>query len=103
MRPVNKPPPDKGRKGGRPRTRPLITKNCEHCGKEFETPNPDAKYHSVECSRLGRRKVKNRPGRKQLEDDVKKLGWEGTGRKYGVTYNAVRAWARSCGMLPPED
>ena len=38
-----------------------------------------------------RRKVK-RPPYEQLLEEVKELGYSGTGRKYGVTYVAVKKW-----------
>ncbi len=92
------------KKGGRPRTRARVEKVCERkgCGITFTTVNPKTKYHSLECSRIARRKVKDRPEPAQLRADVAELGWEGTGRKYGVTFNAVKSWARACGILPPD-
>jgi hypothetical protein len=39
-----------------------------------------------------KRKVKNRPSKEQLLKEVKKLGYRGTGKKYGVSDNAIRKW-----------
>ncbi|XAI97426.1 homing endonuclease protein [Leptolyngbya phage Lbo-JY46] len=40
------------------------------------------------------RKVKNRPSLYDLENDVKKLGYSGTGRKYNVSDNCIRKWIK---------
>jgi len=44
------------------------------------------------CS-LGQRKVK-RPSFKQLSSDVSLFGYSATGRKYGVSDNAIRKWLK---------
>lgn len=44
---------------------------------------------------LPRRKVMNRPSKEQLIKDVGELGYSGTGRKYGVSDNAIRKWIRN--------
>ena len=44
--------------------------------------------------RLDKRKV-NRPSLEVLLQDVKDLGYCGTGRKYGVSDNAVRKWIKA--------
>jgi len=36
-----------------------------------------------------------RPPYDQLAEEVLVLGWSGTGRKYGVSDNAVRKWMRA--------
>lgn len=38
------------------------------------------------------RKVKNRPSKNILLKEIKELGYAATGRKYGVSDNAVRKW-----------
>lgn len=40
------------------------------------------------------RKVKNRPTEIQIIKDVNELGYRGTGKKYGVSDNAVRKWLK---------
>lgn len=47
--------------------------------------------HCEKCAILARRKA-IRPALKQLERDIKELGFCGTGRKYGVSDNAIRKW-----------
>lgn len=45
------------------------------------------------CYRLDSRKVE-RPSLEQLEEDIKSLGYSGTGRKYGVSDNSIRKWIK---------
>jgi transposase-like protein len=42
---------------------------------------------------MARRKVK-RPPHAQLIGEVSELGYSATGRKYGVSDNAIRKWIR---------
>jgi len=44
---------------------------------------------------LKRRKVKDRPSPSQLAADIAELGYLGTGRKYGVSDNAIRKWKKA--------
>lgn len=49
------------------------------------------------CSKKPRkngRKVKNRPAKDQLLKEIEELGYCGTGRKYGVSDNAIRKWLK---------
>lgn len=45
------------------------------------------------CYRLQSRKV-DRPSIDQLKEDIEKLGYSGTGRKYGVSDNSIRKWIK---------
>lgn len=47
----------------------------------------------VECNGKNERK-NDRPTLKQLEQDVKELGYCGTGRKYNVSDNCIRKWIK---------
>ena len=47
----------------------------------------------LKCSKLNQRKV-DRPTINVLLEDVKNLGYKGTGRKYGVSDNAIRKWLK---------
>lgn len=47
----------------------------------------------IDCSEKLRRKTK-RPPYKQLLKEIKKLGYCGTGKKYGVSDNAIRKWVK---------
>jgi hypothetical protein len=44
-------------------------------------------------SRINRRKI-NRPPYEQLLNEIIELGYSGTGRKYGVSDNAIRKWKK---------
>ena len=57
----------------------LIYKNSNFCKK---------------CYDINQRKVKERPSLKNLLDDRRTLGLEGTGRKYGVTGNCIKKWIK---------
>ncbi|MEX2603030.1 MAG: HNH endonuclease [Gracilimonas sp.] len=62
------------------------------CGKEIRRGSTQChKCHSVQ-----QRKVK-RPSREQLLFDIHELGYSGTGRRYGVSDNAVRKWLKKSG------
>ena len=80
-----------------------ITRECEHCGEAFRPKRKEQRYCSSACGsrwdRSGRpipgaRRVE-RPPLDQLLAEVKALGWSGTGRKYGVSDNAIRKWVRA--------
>lgn len=50
--------------------------------------------HCVTCGHASRRKVE-RPPLEVLEQQIKEIGFLGTGRLYGVSDNAVRKWLKS--------
>jgi hypothetical protein len=62
-------------------------KVCVDCG----VPVTHYSLRCKKCSALKKRKT-TRPEISILKKDVDKLGWEATGRKYGVSGNAVRKW-----------
>lgn len=47
-----------------------------------------------ECWHKKNRKVTNRPEKSILLEDVKNLGYSGSGRKYGVSDNTIRKWLK---------
>jgi len=64
-----------------------IENRCVDCGKKVLV-------HSIrcrKCSRLAMRKTV-RPDVEILKKEVGEIGWEATGRKYGVSGNAVKKW-----------
>jgi len=76
--------------------------NCLHCGDEFSPAYPSQRYCSRYCGvrrkRRGlpepeRRKV-TRPPYTHLLREIDALGYAGTGRRYGVSDNAIRKWIR---------
>lgn len=78
----------------------LLCPNChtqtEHFAgrntKRFR--NKKVKNGNSPEQRILRRKVINRPSKDILEKDIKELGYCGTGRKYGVSDNAIRKWIK---------
>lgn len=77
-------------------------KKCEYCGSDFTARSDKRKYCSKKCSTLADRKVE-RPSAEQLQEDIKNMNWCELGRKYNVTDNAVRKWARRYGLIPPKE
>lgn len=72
-------------------------RTCKVCDRTILISSNDV-YCSLECSDIGRRVVE-RPSREQLELDIASSSWVSIGRKYGVTDNAVRKWARKYGLI----
>lgn len=54
--------------------------------------------HCQNCSAQVRRKV-HHPSKKQLERDIANCTWTAIGKKYGVSDNAARKWARKYGLI----
>lgn len=50
-------------------------------------------YCSRKCSNFGQRKVK-RPSKETLEKDIEQLPFTTIGKKYGVSDNTIRKWAK---------
>jgi hypothetical protein len=80
-----------------------VDRPCEHCGETFRPKYAKQRYCSRACGsrwdRRGRplpaaRRV-TRPPYEQLIREIAQLGWSGTGRKYGVSDNAIRKWVRA--------
>ncbi len=76
----------------------LKSKICPHCRKEFK-PSTRAQIGCSDCFKYNHRKVKNRPKKKQLMKMIEEMTWVAIGRKYNVSDNAVRKWARSYSLL----
>jgi hypothetical protein len=75
---------------------------CALCGTPFIQRTPRQRYCSLRCGtraspghdpRPQRRKVP-RPSHAQLLSEVNAIGFSATGRRYGVSDNAVRKWLR---------
>lgn len=65
-------------------------KNYCNCGEEIYKTS---KY-CISCSSKTQRKV-DRPPYDVLSDNIKNLGYSGTGRKYGVSDNTIRKWEKN--------
>jgi predicted nucleic acid-binding Zn ribbon protein len=72
------------------------TKQCPQCEEYFIG---DTKYCSNACYRAYNSSQSSCPSREQLAVDIDELNWCAIGRKYGVSDNAVRKWARKHGIL----
>jgi len=71
---------------------------CSVCGKIFK---PKSKTQVACCKKhrdILMRKA-NRPARRTLGLDMKKMTWVDIGRKYGVSDNAARKWAAAYSLL----
>ena len=65
---------------------------CKQCSKVV--PNKNKKFCSVICSGSSQRKVE-RPSKEELENQIKnKVSFVELGKKYGVSDNSVRKWAK---------
>ena len=80
-----------------------VWRDCEQCGEPYRPKRTEQRFCSNSCARKSRgatgprpeaRRVE-RPPLEQLLAEVKELGWSGTGRKYGVSDNAIRKWVRA--------
>ena len=97
----------------------LLCANCHaltdtFCGKNTEKAKKEKiVYRCIDCNEIRLckdtercpscsykenssrfRKVKNRPEKDILLKEIKELGYCGTGRKYGVSDNAIRKWIK---------
>ncbi len=87
------------------RSRRIIREDreCLRCGSPFRPKAKDQRYCSRACGsrwdrsgvpRPGARRV-DRPPYAQLIRETRAIGFEATGRRYGVTGNAIRKWVRA--------
>ena len=72
--------------------------SCLCCGKLFSNGSKNAKYCGENCSKTAQRRVE-RPSKETLHEDINRLSWRAIGRKYGVSDNAVRKWARNYSLI----
>ena len=71
-------------------------KPCERCG--MPTSINTKSGFCKNCTSIMSRKTEW-PSREILEEDLKKLSWKAIGRKYNVSDNSVRRWAKQYGLL----
>jgi len=79
------------------------SRECERCGRSFTPKYRDNRYCSRDCGQRSPRSAvprplsrkTERPPHEQLLDEIKRLGFCGVGRKYGVSDNAIRKWVRT--------
>lgn len=63
---------------------------CRNCNIEIYPKSKMCK----QCYNKSKRKVKNRPSNEILLDEIQQFGYSKTGRKYGVSGNAVKKWLK---------
>jgi len=80
---------------GRPKKQ--IEKSCKVCGKLFIAKGQRQMDERQCCSSICGHEVLKKvvhPSKEQLQSDIKTLSWVAMGKKYGVSDNAVKKWAR---------
>jgi hypothetical protein len=70
---------------------------CAACGRTIHI-NTLKKYCSIECSHNSSRKVE-RPSKVELERNILTMSYVAIGKKYGVSDNTIRKWAKSYGII----
>ena len=71
---------------------------CQECGENFTSKYRNAKYCSSVCRNLQRRKVE-RPSKEELKQLINTTSFLQIGRKYQVSDNAVRKWAKQYELI----
>ena len=76
------------------------SKKCFLCNKHFLAPlwHKKQKYCSEECRNMARRKVKERPTKKELQHLIENMPITKIAIKYGVRDNTIRKWANAYGL-----
>lgn len=64
-----------------------MEKICRKCCESKDS----SEYYNRTCSSFNQRKVK-RPDIEVLIEEIKNIGYVKTGKKYGVSDNAIRKW-----------
>ena len=81
---------------GRGIKRSRLKNRCSDCGKGISRKASRCK--SCVCKRRPK-KVSNRPLQHELKEMIATMSWCAIGRKYGISDNAVRKWAKSYGLI----
>jgi len=74
------------------------SKACAQCKRAFWPKTLTQKYCSSGCCHRSQRVVE-RPRKQHLARMIGKKSWVALGRKYGVSDNAVRKWARGYRLI----
>lgn len=78
----------------------IIISTCKNCGSTLEYFNytkGEKQYCNIRCLSLARRKVK-RPSNKLLVEQIKAIGFRGTGIFYNVSDNTIRKWCKKANL-----
>ena len=79
----------------------LVKKVCALCFNKFvvkKTNYQRRKFCSYRCTQIFQRKTK-RPSKMKLKKEITLYSWCALGRKYKVSDNAIRKWARRYQLL----
>ena len=77
-------------------------RSCLRCGELFGPKTPRQRYCSRYCGTRWDRSGRERPGARRVERpplavllrEIREFGYLATGRKYGVSDNAIRKWVK---------
>jgi predicted nucleic acid-binding Zn ribbon protein len=70
---------------------------CPVCDKTIHSKN-NVMYCSNNCNGLDKRKIE-RPSKEKLQLEIESNNWETLAKKYKVSSNAIRKWARKYNLL----
>ena len=71
---------------------------CPECKIIFLQKRSNQKFCKTLCARLNSRKIK-RPSPEQLSQDIETMSWCAIGRKYNVSDNGARKWAKKFSLI----
>jgi ribosomal protein S27AE len=80
-----------------------VEQQCPRCGRSFLPNRAQQRYCSPACGTRWDRQYRSRPQQRQVDRppyaqllrEVHAVGFSATGRRYGVSDNAVRKWIRA--------
>lgn len=72
-------------------------RSCIVCGKTIQC-SANTRCCSVECKNLHKKNI-NKPSKEELELDISNLSWVSIGKKYGVSDNGARKWAKGYDLI----
>jgi len=74
-----------------------LEKTCSVCSIHFVVGATDStqKFCSQECYKISIRKIKERPSKEELFEELKTTSYVQVGKKYGVSDNTIRKWVNS--------
>ena len=77
----------------------ILNRYCKQCAKGFAHKHKAQEFCSMQCSDRYRHtsncQKTNRPSLSQLLIETSQMGYEATGRKYGISGNGIRKWIQT--------
>lgn len=71
---------------------------CKVCQKEFANGQKNTRFCSVKCRAESQQRVV-RPSKEELGNMLTNMSWRAISRKYGVSDNAIKKWAKSYAII----